>query len=369
LVYVRRGTLFAAPFDVMRLEMTGQPVAVLEGVASNPNTGATQFAVSDSGIAVYLPGRSTYDAPIQLVDQAGRSTALRANPTAWANPAFAPDGRRLAMDISDGNQADVWVHDAMRDTLSRLTFDPADDRRPVWTPDGQRIVFSRVIGTTSNLYWQRIDVAGDVQRLTESKNEQLPGSWHPSGKLLAFTENNPETRNDIMILSMEGDQVSGWKPRTPTAFLNDPFIEMDPMFSPDGRWLAYASNESGRPEVYVRAFPGAASKWQISTDGATSAAWSQRGTELFFLSLDNRLMVASYRVDGDSFRAQKPRLWTDARFIPGGPGQRQFALHPDGTRIALAGVLESQNEVRPEKVVFVLNFFDELRRIAPVGRR
>jgi serine/threonine-protein kinase len=274
------------------------------------------------------------------------------------------------MTISDGKQQDVWNYEWARDTLSRLTFDPGDDGNPVWTPDGRRIVFqSRRAGdSASNLYWLRADGTGEVERLTESKNQQVPASWHLSGKFLAFTENNPQTNGDLMILSMDGDDASGWKPGTPTAFLNDRFIENQPMFSPDGRWLAYASNETGRPEVYVRPFPGPGGKWQISADGGFFPRWSRTQGELFYRALDNPIMVASYIVEGDSFRAEKPRLWSEARFILS-DAQRGFALHPDGQRVALAAVPETQAEPRQDKVVFIFNFFDELRRIAPSGQR
>ena len=243
LVYIHDGTLFAAPFDVVRLEMTGQPVSALEGVASNPSTGAAQFAVSDTGTIVYLPGRSTSGpVPIQLMDREGKTTLLRDTPAIWSSPAFAPDGRRLAMDISDGQQRDVWVYEWTGDTLSRLTTDSSDDRKPVWTPDGRRIVFSSSRdGGIFNLYWQRTDGTGEIQRLTNSRNHQMPGSWHPSGKFFAFSEDNPQTGNDVMILPMDGDEASGWKPGTPTAFLNSPYIEVEPAFSPDGQWLAYVS--------------------------------------------------------------------------------------------------------------------------------
>ena len=172
-----------------------------------------------------------------------------------------------------------------------------------------------------------------------------------------------------MILRMDGDETSGWKPGKPEVFLNGPFIEADPKFSPDGRWLAYASNESGRPEVYVRPFPGPGSRWQISTDGGNNAKWSRTQHELFYRTLDNRIMVASYSVDADSFRAGKPRLWSEARFIPREPGGGALDLHPDGTRFALAGVVETQAEPKQDKVVFIFNFFDELRRISAVGQR
>ena len=371
LVYIHNGTLFAAPFDLDRLELTGQPVPALEGVASNPNIGATQFAASDTGTIVYLAGqRTSADFPIHWMDREGKSTVLRSTPALWSNPAFAPDGRRLAMDISDGAQADVWTYDWARDTLSRLTFDPTDDVKPVWTPDSRRIVFASRRGdkSTDNLYWQRADGTGDVQRLLESKNTQLPASWHPSGKFLAFTETNPQSGDDLMILPMEGDEGSGWKPGKPTAFLNGPFSEGEPMFSPDGRWIAYRSSESGRDEIYVRPFPGPGGKWQISTGGGTNPTWSRARHELFYGTPDTSIMVVPYTVAGESFRAEKPRLWSERHFTLL-LRQRSFDLHPDGERFALALVPETQTAVKQDKLVFIFNFFDELRRVAPVAKR
>jgi serine/threonine-protein kinase len=367
LVYMNGGTLFAAPFDLTRLEMTGQPVSALEGVSGNPNTGAPQFAVSNTGTIVYLPGRSTSDAmPIHWMDHEGKTTLLRTTPAAWRNPVFAVDGRRLAMDISDGKQLDLWVYEWASDTLSRVTFDAADDERPVWTPDSRRIAFaSRRAGETTNLFWQRSDGTGDTQRLTDSKNRQLPASWHPSGKFLAFEEVNPVTNSDLMILPVNGDEASGWKPGTPMVLRNGRFIEIDPQFSPDGRWVAYASNESGRPEVYVQPFPGPGGKWQISTEGGNNATWSRTHEQIFYRAFDNRIMVTSYMADGNSFRAQKPQPWSKASFAPRFGGQRYFDLHPDGSRVALTAALDSSVEPKQDKVVFVFNFFDELRRIAP----
>jgi serine/threonine-protein kinase len=220
-----------------------------------------------------------------------------------------------------------------------------------------------------NLYWQHADGTGEVQRLTESEHSQLPGSWHPSGKYLAFYEANPQTGNDIMILPMEGDEVSGWKPGKPTVFLNTAADELEPMFSPDGRWLAYQSNESGRPEVFVRPFPGPGGKWQISTapGGGAYPTWSRTRSELFYITADARIMVAPYTVEGASFKADKPRPWS-ARAIQRRPRLRSFDLHPDGERLAASVVGEAEIEAPRDKVVFVFNFFDELRRIAPPAR-
>ena len=357
LVYFHQGTLFAEPFDLARLESTGQPVPVVEGVSSFPGggpggmAGSAPVAWTEAGTAVYLArGNATDQAPIQWMDRTGKVTALR------ATPAFSPDGRRLAVDIDNG-QADVFVYEWARDTLTRVTFDAKTDTRPAWTPDGRRIVFRSDL----NLYWRRADGSGDVQRLTESPNGQTPTSWHPNGKFLAFYETG-QTGNDLMILPMAGDEASGWKPGTPTVFLSTPFDEREPMFSPDGRWIAYQSFESGRYEVYVRPFPGPGGKWQISTDGGFSPLWSRTRNEIFYGSPDDRLMVASYAVEGESFKADKPRVWSERRFME--RRLSSFTLHPDGERFALAAALENESAVKQDKLVFIFNFFDELRRLA-----
>jgi serine/threonine-protein kinase len=369
LVYIHDGTLFAAPFDLARLEVTGQPVPAVEGVASNQLTGGAQFAVSDSGTLVYLPGQITGGGiPIQWMDHDGKTTLLRATLANWLNPLFAPDGRRLGMQIIDG-QSDIWVYEWARDTLTRLTSDPTNDSKPVWTPDGRRIVFAsaRADKSTLNLYWQRADGTGDAQRLTESKNSQRAASWHPSGKFLAFEETTPQTNVDLMILPMEGDDASGWTPGKPTVFLNSPAEEREPMFSPDGRWLAYSSNESGRDEVSVRPFPGPGGKWPISTGGGTFPTWSRTKHELFYGTPSGQIMVASYTMGGDSFRAEKPRPWSEGRYETRGPN-RMFDLHPDGQRFATASTGQTPG-AKQDKVVFIFNFFDELRRIAPAVKR
>jgi serine/threonine-protein kinase len=368
LVYIHGGTLFAARFDLARLEMTSQPEPVLEGVRSNSITGGAQFAVSASGTLLYLPGPSIgAGAPIHLMTREGKTTPLRFTPANWFELLFAPDGQRLAMQIRD-KSSDIWIYDLRQETLTRVTQDPNHARTPVWTLDGRGIVFASARGdkVTPNLYWQRADGTGAAVRLTESKYWQRPASWHPSGKFLAFEEVHQENV-DIMILPIEGNDPSSWKPGTPTPFLNGPFIEGFPMFSPDGRWLAYSSNETGRHEVYVRPFPGQGGKWQVSTGGGTHPTWSRAKRELFY-GLDGQIMVAPYTVQADSFRAEKPRLWSEGRYQPRGPS-RMFDLHPDGERFALAPAAQTSDVTRLNSVVFIFNFFDELRRVAPATKR
>jgi eukaryotic-like serine/threonine-protein kinase len=245
---------------------------------------------------------------------------------------------------------------------------PATDGFPVWTPNGQRIAFAslRADKATRNLYWQRADGTGEAERLTESANGQTPESWHPSGKFLAFSETHPQTGNDIMMLPLEGDEVSGWKPGKPGVFLNTPFNEYAPAFSPDGRWLAYESNESGTIEVFVRPFPGPGGKQLVSTGGGRTPAWSPNGTELFYSTRD-QIWVASYSVEGEAFRLGKSRPWSPGRLVQRS-GFNRFDLHPDGKRVAVLTAAE-ETEVNKDTVVFITNFFDELRRIAPPAPR
>jgi Tol biopolymer transport system component len=206
-----------------------------------------------------------------------------------------------------------------------------------------------------------------VVRLTESSSNQVPGSWHPSGRYLAFHQQNQLTSTDVMLLPMEGDEASGWKPGKPTAFRNGPAQEFQSAFSPDGKWLAYVANDSGRWEVNVTPFPGPGGKWQLSEGGGWHPTWSRSRRELFYVTQAGRLMVVPYSVDGNTFRGEKPQPWPAARIMA--RSFRDFDLHPDGQRFAARKAANTETELKQDKVVFILNFFDELRRIAPAGGR
>ena len=376
LIFLHNGTLFAEGFDLARLEVTSAPIPVIDNVQVNTTLGAGAVAVSNTGTLAYTPAEAAraQSRPIEWIDRSGRVASLQPALSDWADLVFAPDGKRVAYTLSEGKQRDIWVTDWAFGAPTRLTTSNSQSRIPVWTPDGRRIAFAsqrgeKQVASTFNLYWQRADGSGDVQRLTESENMQGPGSWHPNGKILAFEEQvRSSSRYNVMLLTLEGDEASGWTPGTPTAFLHADFDHRAPAFSPDGRWLAYESNQPGRPNVYVRPFPGPGPLSQISTAGGVLPRWSQTRHELLYSTPDGQIMVVDYSVAGASFTAEPPRPWPGAR--QSAPSvlssrSRDFDLHPDGNRLALATVGAAGPPIRRFPVDIFLNFFDELHRIAP----
>jgi len=368
LVYAQGAALFAVPFDVNRLEVTGQPVAVLNGVKVFKVSGASSFDISDTGTLAYVAGELIgTDAPMMWMRRDGTMTPMPAVPRDWRAPQFSLDGKRIAFHLDDGRQLDVYTYEWARDFTTRLTTDPAVDSYPVWSPDGRTIVFSSSRGAKqlANLYWVAADGSSEARRLTTSDDRQLATSWHPSGKYLAFDQQISPQLWDLMVLPMEVSG-SGWKAGMPTRVISKIAQRPTAVFSSDGRWLAYTSNESGRSEVSVRSFPGAGAQWQVSTSGGWLPTWSRRRNELFYLSPDSHLMVVSYTIEGDTFRANPPQKWSEQP-INGRPTSRWFDLHPDGDRFLVSGDLETRTNV--DRVVLVSDFFDDVRRrLSDAGR-
>ena len=361
LLYVHQGTLYVAPMDAKRMELTGPAAPVIEEVVSDPGTtGSAQVNFSGNGTLVYLPGKP----PRQMLawlDRTGQTLPLRATAAEHSGLVrLSPDGKRLAMGVVEGGNANIWVYEREQDAMTRLTFTPGYEVNPVWSPDSKHIVFTSSRQGAANLYWMRADGAGQAVRLTESKNDQYPYSFSPEGKQLAFVEIDPKTGFDLWTLPLTAFESDHPKPGKPEPFLVTPFKENLPMISPDGRWLAYHSNESGRDEVYVRPFPGPGGKWQISTGGGDTPNWSKKAPELFYRGGEG-MMVASYIANGEAFVASKPRLWVEKKDL----GQA-FDLAPDGKRFVVL-LSEASEQKGPQHVTFLLNFFDELRRRAPAG--
>jgi serine/threonine-protein kinase len=358
LVYINKGTLFTLPIHLDKLEVLDAPSPVLEDVAFSPENGSAQFGFSRNGTLVYRRGGTVGGEllTVQWLDGTGKMQPLLARPDAYAFLHLSPDGERLALSTKD-----VWVYQWRRDTMTRLTFDGG--QVPLWSPDGRYIVFRR---PGDGMFLIRADGAGTPQALTQSRNLQGPWSFTPDGRRLAYMEQGSGTLWDLWTVPLEIDGAV-FRAGKPEVFLQTQANERQPTFSPDGRWMAYASDESGTSQIYVRAFPDKGGKWQISDSDGAYPMWSRNGHELFFETLDNRIMVATYTVKSDSFSADKARLWSVSRLAGAVNVAANVDLAPDGKRI-VALMPSREEQEAPNHVVFLLNFFDELRRRVPTDK-
>jgi Tol biopolymer transport system component len=371
LIYMHQGALFAVGFDLDRLEVRGTPAPVLEDVAANAASGGGQFDVAQNGTLVYLSGTSTANWLVAWMDSAGKTQPLVPAPGSFYSPRFSPDGNRLALAVGSATGNDIQVYDWQRDTMTPLTFAQTNCFSPVWTPDGRHIAFESRSPGANSIRWVRADGAGEAQQLLESKGEMRAYSFSPDGKRLAFEESGVDTSQDLWTVPLDMSDPDHPKPGKPELFLRTPFDEREPAFSPDSRWIAYTSAESGRYQVYVRPFqagaPSGSGKWQISIGGGRHPIWSRNGRELFYQSPGNRIMVATYTAKADSFAADKPRPWSNTQ-IREPAGMWNLDLAPDGKRFAVFLRPDATGEQKGSvHVTVLLNFFDELRRRVPAG--
>jgi len=352
-LYVHAGAIFAAPFDLATLTVTGTGVPVVAGVRSSVVSGAAQFAVSRDGLLVYLPsdGNRNREAPIDLVDRQGKATRLQGAAVNWYAMAFSPGGSRLALDVVSPTARNVWLYDLERGVLQQATFGDVSETRPIWMDD-RRLTFASANAGPPNIFSQDAD-GGKPVRLTESPRIQYPGSWSPDLKQLALTEIR-DGQGDIVILPVDG---------RPFPFIASDARESHPAFSPDGKWLAFASSESSVLQVYVSSASDPTRRTQVSIDGGNQPMWSHTSAQLLFRTEEaaSRIYVVTYDPTADTFRPSRPELWTSARFsLRSGVGD--VALHPDGRR--MAGTLAtSEGETTPTEpqLRLVTNFFAELK--------
>ena len=363
LIYANSGTLFAIPFDLDNLEVTGSPAPLVQGVAINSEGGA-QFSVSDLGTLAYIGGEfSVPEYPILSVSHQGATTTLWQQPGTFASPSVSPDGKSLALTVLRDGNWDIWVYDLVREVPTRLTFNEGYDGDEVWSPDGQYLVFNSDRDGRDAIYRKRADGSGEEELVVELEGESLfPTSWSSDGRFLI----GEATTNDIWALRLEeGAEVE--------VFLATEFGEDSPAFSPDGRWIAYTSDESGNDEVYVRPFPAAGGKWQVSDEGGGSALWSPTGRELYYRT-DTGLMVVSVESQDGTFRAGKPRQLFEGRFRGGVTGMavsgyrfQDYDVLPSGEGFVMFP--QSTEEGKGAHLVMVFNWLQEVERaFAATGR-
>lgn len=350
-------TMYVAPMDPNRLELTGQPFPLVEGMANNHFRGG-EFDVSATGTLVYRNNPPSANRAIVWVDPSGAGSRLIAKTGEYASPSLSPNGRHLAL-VSESK---VWIYDLARETMSPLALGSASQCCPVWSPDGQYVVFA----SQSAIALARWDGTGAVERLpVEAHVFSIPFSFSQDGRWLSFHRNQPLTGVDLWAAPVL--RTGGTLRLAPgRALLAQAGLQTAPVISPDSKWIAYSSNsETGRMEVNVIPFsPDGTSretKWQVSTDGGRGPRWSGNGAEILFRSPDDHLMAAAVAAKGDKFHAGKPRLWSTQRLATTGP-YPNFAVAPDGKRvIAIIDAMDAKSDETHLRLWF--NIHEELRRL------
>jgi len=330
LLFVRESTLFAQAFDVTQLALTGKPLRVADSVAA-PATISLRPAVAASadGPIVFRSGRLSSGRQLVWFDRSGKEVGRPASPNlanagTSEDPALSPDGRTIALARRTNATTNLWLHDTERGTLTRFT--PGQASGPVWSPDGRRVVFASTRNGNLDLF-EKSTAGGEEKPLLVTPPNVVPSDWSKDGRVLLFLQANQKTLLDIYALPMD-------PPGAPFPVVQSPFEDLGGQLTPDGKWLAYQSNESGRHEIYLRPFRSEAGRLQVSTDGGTQPRWRGDGKELYYLALDGRMMAVpvSFAADGTSAKAAAPVALFPTRV--GGPGiaQKEYLVAPDGQR-------------------------------------
>jgi serine/threonine protein kinase len=369
IVYMVGNALFAIPFNPDRLESTGGPVSMVEGILWLGTTAAPQYAISDSGTLVYVPGGVTTGsaAPgrtLVWVNRKGVEEPLKAPPNVYRHPKISPDGTQVALTIATEGNTDIWIWGLARETMTRLTFDDGLDLQSIWTIDGKRIVYySNPAGKSqAGVYWKAADGTGKTELLASAQDRMLmPWSFSKDGKTLAMTEIASGMNLDIGLLSMEGNHAR-------KLLLQEKYGEMQPKISPDGRWMAYASYESGHSEIYVRPFPEVdKGRWQVSTNGGDSPLWSPDGREIFYRK-DDAAIAVSVETEPTFKPGKAEILFRGPYVLLGGNEGHPWDISPDGKRFLMMKEPQSTPSAGggPRKISIVVNWFEELKQRAPV---
>ena len=343
LLFVRQATLFAQAFDVARLEVSGAPFAVAEPVMVDAGPNHAALSVSAAGPIAYRLSNSGAGTQLTWFDRSGRQEASVGD--AWLPPArsvsLSPDRRRAAFYWAAEGNTDVWLLDLDRGVPSRFSFDSSWDNSPIWSPDGASIVFASNRSGIFHLYRKASSGAGAEELLLATDSNAIPTDWSSDARNVLYRRTTADSSFDVMALPLDAHGE-------PFAVAATSFDERDGQFSPDGKWVAYQSNESGQFEIYVQAFPTAAGKWLVSTGGGAQVRWSSNATELFYISLDNRLMAVPIDLgeDGRTASVGPAEALFETRLLDGAVqpvDTAQYVVADGGQRFLLNTMTQSQN--------------------------
>jgi eukaryotic-like serine/threonine-protein kinase len=343
LVFFRDGALLGAPFDVGRLEVTGPVARVLENLAVGTTMDAPLAALSNAGSLTYAPGDAG-TTRLVWVSREGVEQPITETPRRYQYPRLAPNGRFAAV----ATAGDLWIQDIARATFTRLTSEQTvGNAFPVWTPDGARVLFR----TSTGMYWIAGDGSGQPHAIFGARSGDIPCSVAPDGDTLAFMRQNARTSRDVYVLSLHGQ--SALRP-----VVNTSAFEGGPQFSPNGHWIAYASDESGQMQVYVRPFPGPDRRWQVSTHGGTQPLWSRKGNEIFY-RVGNKMMVVDVPA-GAALTLSQPRQLFEQGYVFQNVSIANYDVSPDGERFLMV-----KDDAGSGRLNVVLNWTEELKRLVP----
>ncbi len=362
LLRVSQGVLVAQRFDTARATVSGDPFPVAQAVGQNDGQGRSAFSVSAAGILAHRSGAAV-GGRRQLVwaDRAGKvlGTVGQPDENSPTSPALAPDDRRVANGRVVQGNSDIWLIDIGRNVATRFTFDPAPEFSPVWSPDGTRVVFRSTRNGSSDLFIKPANGATDEQPLLVTPQGKTPLDWSRDGRFLLYANQDPKTQSDLWVLPL-APSAGAAEVRKPFPVVQTAFDETQGQFSPDGHWLAYTSNESGRDEIYVRPFPESGGKWQVSTAGGSQPRWRPDGKELFYVAADGHLMAVPIRAtpDGRAVDAGTPLALFPTRLasgtaisLSGFQSRALYAVARDGRFLMNVNVDTGVADVSPLTVV------------------
>ncbi len=350
LIFLRETTLMAQAFDPQRLALAGDPVPIAEQIQLIGVGLLGVFSASANGLLVYQTGTGAIGSHLAWYDRTGKQVASVGDVASYGDLELASDGKHASVSLTLTGSRDIWLYDLERELRTRFTFDSAAELGSIWSPDGNRVVFNSTRKGIYDLYQKPATGAGADESLFEDKTNKYPLSWSPDGQSILFRTVGGSTGNDFFVLPLTGD-------KRPIPFLNTQFNEGFGQFSPDGRWIAYSSNESGRNEVYVAPFPGPGGKWQISTAGGDYPRWRRDGAELFFLSADYKLMAAAVNGRGSDFQVGAVKPLFQTRPVVG--LRYPYGVSPDGQRF-LINTLPERSASAP--LTTVLNWTAALQK-------